>query len=788
MSKRRRKSHTSPARVTRASVVEPAPAPTKRRSILALIAVAVIIAVVGISLWRPWQRVAAPTAVASAAPPKFTGSEACAGCHARETQAWAGSQHTRAMREATESSVAGDFAHRKFEHGGSAFTFFKRDGKFFVRTDGPDAKPADFEIKYTFGVEPLQQYLVELPGGRLQALTTAWDTVAKRWFTLYPGEKLPVGDELHWTGRMQNWNFMCADCHSTDLRKQYDASANTFATTWSEIHVGCESCHGPGSNHLAWAQRRDADPGKGLTVALDERAGATWSLDAKTGNAARSRSRDTDKEIEVCAQCHSRRAQIGEGYHAGKPFLDYYLPALLTPPLYYADGQQRDEVYNWGSFLQSRMYRHGVTCGDCHEPHSAKLRVEGNALCAQCHSAEKYDSAKHHFHQASSPGARCVNCHMPETNYMVVDPRRDHSMRVPRPDLTVTLGVPNPCNRCHDKNDAKWAADTVRKWYGHDAQGMQSFALTFRNAELGKPAAGASLAAVAGDASQSPIARASALDRLHGDPASVDAARGAARNSNPLLRLAAANVADLLPPADRIAIAGTLLTDPLRAIRIEAANALAGATQDQLGPEQRAAWQRAADEYVASQRYNADRPEARTNLGSFYARLGRYDDASAEFRAALKLDPHYVPAYVNGADALRQQGREEDAVRTLRDGIAAVPGNASLHHALGLAYVRAKQRPEALLELSRAAQLAPDSARYTYVYAVALNSFGQGPAAIRLLERATVRWPDDRDMLLALITMERDAGRKDEARKAAEVLVALDPRDREARTLLEQLK
>jgi cytochrome c553 len=212
------------------------------------------------------------------------------------------------------------------EHRGSTAIFSKRDGKFFVRTDGPDGKPADFEVKYTFGVEPLQQYLIELPGGRLQAFTVAWDANAKRWFSLYPSEPIPAHDELHWTGRQQNWNFVCADCHSTNLRKNYDASADTFTTTWSEIHVGCESCHGPGSNHLVWATKREGGPRMGLTVALDERAGALWALDAKTGNSTRSTSRDADKEIEVCAQCHARRAQIAEGYHAGKPFLDYYVP------------------------------------------------------------------------------------------------------------------------------------------------------------------------------------------------------------------------------------------------------------------------------------------------------------------------------------------------------------------------------------------------------------------------------------------------------------------------------
>jgi predicted CXXCH cytochrome family protein len=755
-------------------------------------AAAVVVAVVVLAMWRPWVRPAAPviaTAASPSTPATFVGSQACAGCHANATTAWTGSQHARAMQVASEQSVLGDFADRRFEHLGSSATFSKRDGKFYVRTDGPDGKPADFEIKYTFGVEPLQQYLIELPGGRLQALTVAWDTVAKHWFSLYPNEKIQARDELHWTGRQQNWNFVCADCHSTNLRKNYDASADTFATTWSEIHVGCESCHGPGSNHVAWATKRDGDPRMGLTLSLDERAGVSWAMDPKTGNSTRSKTRDADKEIEVCAQCHARRAQIAEGYHAGQPFLDHYVPALLTPPLYYADGQQREEVYNWGSFLQSKMYRRGVTCSDCHDPHTQKLKAEGNALCAQCHSAEKYDAKTHHFHVAGSAGAQCVNCHMPTANFMVIDARRDHSLRVPRPDQSVALGVPNACNNCHTKKDAPWAAAAVRQWYGHDAQGLQNFASTFHDAEVGKPGAGASLAAIAADASQPPIARASALDRMQATPTTGagEAARSGARNTNPLIRLGAARLASTLAPADRVAIAGPLLADPLRAVRLEAVNTLVDVPLAQLSVEQRGAWQRAADEYVAAQKYNADRPESRTNLGTFNARLGKFDAAQAEFAAARKLAPQYIPAYVNSADAFRQQGREADAIRTLKEGIAVVPLNGTLHHALGLTYAREQQREAALVEFTRAMQLAPDNARYTYVYAIALNSLGRSAEATRTLQRAAERWPADRNILFALAALERDAGHQDEARKAAQKLVAGDPDDREARSLLEQL-
>ena len=697
------------------------------------------------------------------------------------------------MQHATADTVRGDFNNAKLTFDGVTSSFFKRDGKYYVRTDGPDGKLADFEVTYTFGLEPLQQYLVELPGGRLQALAVTWDTRPRdqggqRWFRQYPDEKLDFRDELHWTRRSQNWNFMCSDCHSSQVTKGYDAAQNTFDTRYKEVAVGCEACHGPGSTHIVWANEKSPDPRKGLTAQLDERRGITWSIDAATGNARRSHERAGEREIEVCAQCHARRAQIAEGYHAGKPFLDHYLPSMLVAPLYWADGQQRDEVFIWGSWLQSRMHRQGVTCSDCHDPHTQKLRVEGNAVCGQCHAPGKYDAPAHHRHTAGTAGAQCAECHMPRTTYMVVDGRRDHSMRVPRPDQSVTLGVPNACNQCHTKQDARWAATAVRGWLGRDATGFQAFAPTFRAAEAGQASATASLATIANDLAHAPIVRASAVERLaQAGSGDASTAQRAARDAQPLLRLASVQLIELLPPQEGLRLLEPLFSDPLRAVRIEAARAAAG-QQDSLTPERRAAWQQAADEYIATLRYTADQPEAPTALGTFYSRLGHHDEAQRAFAQARALDPRHVPAYLNAADALRVQGSDADARRMLELGLAQAPQNAALHHALGLTLVRLGEPKEAVRELERSARLAPDDPRYTYVYAVALNSTGKSSDALRVLERATRRWPDNRDLLLALATMQRDAGQSEAARRTVHRLAEAFPNDREIAALARQLQ
>ncbi|HET7004876.1 MAG TPA: multiheme c-type cytochrome, partial [Candidatus Binatia bacterium] len=580
---------------------------------------------------------------------RYVGSKACVACHEQQASEWQKSQHHDAMAPANEQSVLGNFNNAKFVYGGLTSTFFKRDGKFFANTEGHDGKLTDYEIKYTFGLFPLQQYLVEFSDGRVQALLTAWDARAKqdggqRWFHLYPNERVSHDDELHWTRPAQNWNFMCADCHSTGLRKNYDPVANRFQTQWAEINVACEACHGPGSQHLEWATakiplnpplpKREAvnSSGKGLGARLDERRDVVWTPNPTTGNSVRSKPRASDHEIEVCAQCHARRGQIAEGYQAGKPFLDFYRPALLTGPLYHSDGQQRGEVYNWGSFLQSKMYASGVTCSDCHNPHSGKLRERGNTLCATCHLPSKYDTTAHHHHKPASAGAACVACHMPAATYMVVDSRRDHSLRVPRPDLSVKFATPNPCNGCHSNRDPRWAAAQVEAWYGHEPQGFQRFAGAFAAASTGAPDAAAQLRAIAADASHPAIVRASALMQMNValSKSALDAAADGSRDRNPLVRLAALQSLANAPLASRVSLAAPLLSDPLKALRIEAASLLASVPGDQLSVEQRAAFERAGAEYIASQRYNADRTEARVNLGTFYANRGETAKAEQE--------------------------------------------------------------------------------------------------------------------------------------------------------------
>ena len=709
-----------------------------------LIVLAVGLALAGSHAWRqhanaqPDLAGTDPSAAPSAdlPPAHYVGRAACAGCHAEQERLWQGSHHDLAMQEATEQTVLADFNDSQFTKDGITSRFFRRDGRYWVNTDGPDGQLADFEILFTFGVTPLQQYLIALPGGKLQALSISWDSRPReqggqRWFHLYPDEKIDFRDELHWTRLSQNWNFMCAECHSTDLKKNYDTATHGYHTTWSEIDVSCEACHGPGSRHVAFAGRQPGheriDPAThGLTVNLDERRNVQWPIRPDSGNAARSVPRTTSKEIETCARCHSRRGQWFADAEPGKPLLDTHLPAVLRAGLYHADGQIDGEVYEYGSFLQSRMGQAGVTCSDCHEPHSLKLRAEGNGVCLQCHAGEKYDAESHHFHPAGSAGAQCVECHMPAKNFMVVDPRRDHSFRIPRPDLSVKIGTPNACNGCHADKPATWAAQQLRKRLGHDPKGLQNFAETLHAARTGAADAESRLTALLQDDSQPAIARATAAAELgsHLGPASLAPLVQSLYDDDPLVRASGLESLDPVPPAQRWQAAHRLLKDPARVVRALTAQTLAGVPPEQTR-EDEAAFREASADYVASQQLNGEVPGAQVNLGNYHSAHGDATAAESAYREALALDPDWVPAYVNLGDLYRQTGRDQDSETVLREGLARLPRAAALHHSLGLALVRQKQLPSALAELKAAMELAPADSRYRYVYAVALHSAGR---------------------------------------------------------------
>jgi tetratricopeptide (TPR) repeat protein len=737
---------------------------------------------------------AAPAPGISMQAPAFVGTEVCAGCHAKQFADWQGSHHDLAMQHANQHTVLGDFDGSEFKHFDVTSTFFRRDGKYWVRTDNADGELEDFEVRYVYGVTPLQQYLVEFPDGRLQVLATTWDARphdegGQRWFHIYDDELITHTDQLHWTRREQNWNYMCAECHSTKLEKNYSSSTDSFDTTWFEINVACESCHGPGSQHLGLAESGSHESATGFGVELDDAGTAVWQMNVATGTAERSEPPTSPlAQPEACGRCHSRRGVITPDYQFGRPLTDTHLPSLLDEGLYYPDGQILEEVYVYASFLQSKMYRAGVTCTDCHDPHTARLKTTGkhSNVCATCHLPAKFDSPEHHHH--SQNDVECVDCHMPSTNYMVVDPRRDHSFRIPRPELTINTGSPNTCTECHSDENARWAANAVDAWYGRKADKAAHFAEAIHAGRLGSLGANTQLIGVISDDDISGIVRATALTLL-AVPFADDVAaviRRELSNRDPLIRIAALRALEGVLPEYRAQWAASLLGDPIRAVRIQAARTLSPA-RAMLRQRDQEQFKKAELEYINAQLAIAERPESHMNLGNVYAEGGDAAKAEESYFFALQMEPRAIGARVNLADLYRQHQREGDAEQLLRDGIALDDQSAVLHHTMGLVLVRARKPEAALVELARAADLDTENGRYVHVYAVALNSLGEPQKAIEVLETARETFPADYDISWALATMYRDVGRTSDAKAAAERLASQFPDDQNIRSLLESL-
>lgn len=765
----------------------------------------IFLAALGLLAWlAPLRAIAAPAASPSSHD-AYTGSATCRPCHLAEYAAWKGSDHERAMQPATDATVLGDFCNASLTTGSVTATFRKEGERFVVNTDGPDGALHDYDVKFTFGVRPLQQYLVEFPGGRFQALPLAWDSRPKEyggqhWFHLYPSENLTPDDQLHWTGLYQNWNLQCASCHSTHLHKNYDKKTHTYATTSAELDVACESCHGPGRAHAAWAATAKppyaATDHKALAVLLRRRPEEQWSFatpDARYASQAPAAAADRSAartRSNVCSACHARRSSLTEDHVPGASPEDSQNPALLTEPLYYADGQQNDEVYTWGSFTQSKMFARGVTCDDCHDPHTGKTLATGNGLCTKCHNPVVFDQASHHHHEAGSKGVLCVNCHMPTRIYMVIDARRDHSLRVPRPDVSAAVGSPDACTSCHNTATPQWAADAMDLWYGNEWRKRPEYGTTLHAATSDGAKAFSPLMAMAGDSAWPAIVRATAVELAKPlvRPDALPVAKALLADPDPLVRMTAVGLVEPFDAATRVDVVAPLLADPARAVRVEAARVLADAADSSFPMERQKERAASRTEYLDSLASDCDWPSSLASLGNFQQREGNIADAIASYRSALDLDPRLVGGYVNLADTLRSEGKNAEAVDTMKRGLAQLPDAADLHHALGLALVRSGDKTAAVGELAAAARLMPANSRFAYVYAVALNATGRTGQALAALEVANRRHPFDLDILGTLVSIHLEAGHPDVALPYARSIAEALPGDTGIRNLIAQLE
>ncbi|WND03839.1 tetratricopeptide repeat protein [Temperatibacter marinus] len=666
--------------------------------------------------------------------------DTCRTCHIDQYGGWQISHHAQAMATATEESVLGDFSGVTIDHHSQTAIFLKTEDGFQVAIKDKDGKAVTYSISYTFGVTPLQQYLVKTDKGKYQVLPFAWDSRdeskgGQRWFHIYPDEYLPAGDRLHWQQPLQNWNGMCADCHSTGLKRNYNEKRDVFKTSFSKVNISCSSCHVDASAHASAQNTMGKNPPgwkDDLMSYLNDMGGFTLKEGAHTatwsGKGQRRR-----PEMEVCSACHSLRSPLRDGIDPSKKFMDQFSPTLLDDPLYFADGQIKEEVYVWGSFLQSKMYQKGVSCFDCHDSHSLKLKAEGNGVCTQCHSAPVFDTPKHHKHKTNTKGAMCVNCHMPERSFMVVDPRRDHSFKIPRPDISIQTGSPNACTTCHTDQSNSWAAKQLNHWFPGSKHRNKN-AVTVHKARRGNPSARRQLHTLINDDNIAAITRATALSLIPrvADRNLINLAIGKLNDPSALLRIGAIRALAVLPPENQHTLISPLLDDEFKAVRVEAARTLLSVPSADLTKA-------AFTELLQADRISSWRGEGRMNLSQHAVRRGDMDEAERQYRQSLKQDPSFAPALVNLAELLRQTGRENEAVGMLAKASTVKNVDGAILHSYGLALIRSGDRAQALIQLERATKADRNNARYVYVYLVALNSMGQPDKAYRGVKAALRR-------------------------------------------------
>lgn len=702
---------------------------------------------------------------------EFIGDQACKNCHASEFNSWAGSGHFKAMMPATDSTVSGNFNDQTLAADGVRSHFFRKNGKFYINTEGENGSNQDFEIKYTFGYYPLQQYLVEFPGGRMQATRASWDVINKKWFYQYAGQKIPPHNWMHWTGNAANWNTMCASCHSTNLQKNYNPDSDSYHTTWSSVNVSCETCHGAGKLHVDYVTGPDYKNGKKIT--------GSFILLRKKG--------DQIDEINACAVCHARKSDIGQNPIPGAPLLDNYIPEIPTTEHYYADGQANDEDYNYTSFAESKMFQRGVRCSNCHEPHKAVLRFTGNELCMQCHG-KSYNSESHTFHPLGSTGSECKNCHMPGKFYMGNDFRYDHTFRVPRPDLSVIYGTPNACINCHKNKPAAWAADAVKKRYGpvrkyHFSEDLIPGSQLNENSQQ-------HLIKLIKDTSVPDIVRAASASYLGHiqTGSSLEALLTCLNLPDPHIRYRALNSLASFPADKWMYPAGALLQDSVRAVRIAAADLYLRIPVSQIPPENAIAFQKAKAELEAYTLYQADFSIGNVMIGDYYMKQQAYDNAIKYYRRGLKKDSLMNYARLNLSVAYNLSHQNDQALRVLEDAVKVDPKNDRIYFNLALLYNEMGNPSEAKTALARAVALKSTNPRVYYNYGLLLQQKGENKLAVDIYKKGLLLVPEDPDLNYALALLLVQTGRTAEAISPASILKKYYPDNPDYQKIFEFLK
>jgi predicted CXXCH cytochrome family protein len=672
----------------------------------------------------------------------YVGDKQCAECHNQEFNEWQGSHHDLAMQIANDSTVLGDFNNVKKIIDGVTYFFTRKGNDFVVNSKEIDGSENTYTINYTFGVTPLQQYLVDFEDGKKQVLRVTWDVIEKKWYHQYSGDSIDPHDWMHWTGVSQNWNTMCAECHSTNLKKNYNIKADSYNTTYSSINVSCESCHGPAEKHVKWAK-------SGYNSSNENEDNYLVSHNTQIS------------QMNSCAPCHARRMKLTQNLEPNIAFENQYIVQNISTEFYHGDGQILGEDYVYGSFLQSQMYHEGVTCTDCHNPHTLELKAQGNRLCLQCHEP-KYDSSSHYFHKKGTESAQCINCHMTGQTYMGNDYRRDHSFRVPRPDQSVNHNTPNACNQCHSDKSNSWAAKKIVEWYGTERENHFSDHLLLSNKNSLSNSEIQQVNAFITDLNYPAIARATAIDNIDiTSEEQYETILKSLDDPSPLVRYNALNKFDEAPPELRIEIAAKHLSDSTKMVRIGAAELLTGIDGSLLTTINQTELSRAQSELLTMLQTNADFSIGRLQLGDYYFKKKQYNKAINEYNAAIKKDSLLLAIYPNLATVYSIIGNTQKSLETINLLISKAPEMSRAYYLRGLLNFELNNTNEAVTDLKQAVKLDPSDTRSLYNIATFYYQSKDYSKAEQFTQSALKIEPENRDYQYLLALIFKEQGRTD---------------------------
>ncbi|WP_445738485.1 tetratricopeptide repeat protein [Mariniflexile sp.] len=531
--------------------------------------------------------------------------------------------------------------------------------------------------------------------------------------------------------------------------------------------MNCEACHGPGKQHLDDVRR------------LGDKYASTGTMHMTLNTAPKDL-------VDQCARCHMRREQFSEAFNFEGTMLDHYFPQLIEEPTYYADGQILDEDYVYGSFVQSKMYKNNVACNNCHDSHSLKLKFTGNALCAQCHVPDKYNTTKHHFHKMGTDAALCINCHMPGKYYMGNDFRRDHSFRVPRPDLSLKYGTPNACTGCHKKDD-KWAWETFQKLYGtvdsiHFSDKLIPGITRQPNGHVG-------LLDLINDKSETEIVRASAVKALSGYNAEtfINQYLSWLNDRSAVVRGATVDVLSEINNTNYVNSFLPLLKDPKRSVRIKAFYALSGLNESNVPEVYKASYEKVKKEFFTHLDTNSDFVGGRVKRANYYIKRGEIEKGIAGYESALAIDNINNQARLTLANLYYNIKNYKKAEETFKTVIVQEPDYGPTYYSLGLMYAELNQTNEAIAQLNKAVIKMPENTRVYYNLSLLYDKKNDQKNAEKILVKGLKIDANNESILYALAYHYSKYGQANKAKNILTRLVQLYPNNTQYASFLQQL-